>query len=89
MGFLSTLLTLPVSGPIKSVAWLAEKILEQAEQEYYNHDRVRGQLLQLELSYEMDEITLEEYLAAEEALLTRLQEIEAWYAQQNAPENQE
>ncbi|NEP85337.1 MAG: hypothetical protein F6K39_48985 [Okeania sp. SIO3B3] len=55
---------------------MAAKLTEQAENEYYNEEAVRGHLLQLELSCDMDEISEAEYLAAEETLLQRLQEIE-------------
>ncbi len=75
MGFLIDLLTLPVMGPIKGVVWIAEKVAEQAEKELYDEDAVRGQLMELELRYDLGEISEEEYLAAEEALLARLKVI--------------
>ncbi len=72
MGKLTTLLTLPASGPIKAVLWISEQIAEQAEAELYNPEKVRGKLMELELRYDMGEITEEEYLAAEDELLERL-----------------
>jgi hypothetical protein len=72
MGFLTNLLTLPVLGPIKGIVWVAEKIAEQAENELYDADKIRGKLMELELLYDMDQICEEEYLEAEEALLERL-----------------
>ena len=72
MGFLIDLLTFPVLGPIKGVIWIAEKVAEQAEKELYDEDAVRGQLMELELRYDLGEISEEEYLEAEEALLERL-----------------
>jgi hypothetical protein len=75
MGFLIDLLTFPVMGPIKGVVWIAEKVAEQADMEMYNEDKVRGQLVELELRYDLGEISEEEYLAAEEALLERLRVI--------------
>jgi len=75
MGFLIDLLTLPVMGPIKGVMWIAEKVAEQADKEIYDEDKVRGQLMELELRYDLGEIEEEEYLAAEEALLARLRVI--------------
>jgi len=75
MGFLIDLLTFPVMGPIKGVVWIAEKVAEQADMEMYDEDKVRGQLMELELRYDMEEISEEEYLATEEALLERLRVI--------------
>ncbi len=72
MGFLIDLLTLPVMGPIKGVVWIAEKVAEQADRELYDEEAVRGQLMELELRYDLGEISEEEYLEAEEALLERL-----------------
>ncbi len=72
MGFLIDLLTFPVLGPIKGVIWIAEKVAEQVEKELYDEDAVRGQLMELELRYDLGEISEEEYLEAEEALLERL-----------------
>ena len=72
MGFLIDLLTFPVMGPIKGVVWIAEKVNEQAEKELYDEDAVRGKLTELELRYDLREMSEEEYLVAEEALLARL-----------------
>ena len=75
MGFLVNLLALPVMGPIKGVVWIAKKVAEQADTEVYDGDKVRGQLIELELRYDLEEFGEEEYLAAEEALLERLRVI--------------
>jgi hypothetical protein len=75
MGFLVDLLTLPVTGPIKGVIWIAEKVAEEAEKKLYDEDAVRGQLMELELRYDLGEISEEEYLEAEEVLLERLRVI--------------
>jgi hypothetical protein len=71
MGLITGLLTLPLA-PVRGTAWLAERIQEQAEQEYYDEDAIRGQLMELEearLSGAYDE---EEIAAAEDALIERL-----------------
>ena len=72
MGFLIDLLTFPVMGPIKGVVWIAEKVAEEADKKLYDEDTVRGQLMELELRYDLGEISEDEYLVAEEALLARL-----------------
>lgn len=66
------LLALPVTGPIEGMLWLANKIDEQAEQEFYNEPAIRGKLMELELRYDMGEISEEEFMAVEEELLARL-----------------
>jgi len=72
MGLLLKLLTLPVSGPIEGVVWIAEKLAEQADKELYDAEKVQGQLMELELRYDLEEISEEEYLATEQVLLERL-----------------
>ena len=72
MGFLINLLTFPVLGPIKGVMWIAEKVVEQADKEVYDEDKLRGLLMELELRFELGEMAEQEYLAAEELLLARL-----------------
>jgi hypothetical protein len=75
MGLLLKLLTLPVTGPIDSVIWLADKMAEQAENELYNESAVRAKLMELELRYEMGEIGEDEFNQAEEELLALLKTI--------------
>ncbi len=71
MGLLSAL-AFPVLGPIKGVMWVAEKVGEQAENQIYNADTVHGQLMELELRFDMGEISEAEFNEAEEFLLERL-----------------
>jgi len=80
MGLLATLLTLPVTGPLRGVMWIAEKAAEQAEHELYDEGAVRGQLQELELRCDLGEISEEEYLTAEESLLARLRDIREHHA---------
>lgn len=75
MGFLTDLLTFPVLGPVRMVIWIAEKVNEQVERKLYDEEAVHGQLMELELRYDLEEISEEEYLKAEEALLERLKAI--------------
>jgi Gas vesicle protein G len=78
MGLLTKLLTLPVSGPIDGLMWLANTIEEQAATVHYNEPALRNRLVELELQFEMGQITEDEYAAAEEALLTQMREARAW-----------
>lgn len=78
MGFLLKVLTFPVLGPIYGVNWIAEQIAEQAEHEMYDESAVRKKLMELEQSYDLGEISEEEYMQCEEALLDRLRMIDAY-----------
>lgn len=60
---------------IKSVHWLAKKIAEAAEAELLDEDRVRADLLELQMRLEIGEITQEDYARQEGALLERLSAI--------------
>jgi len=72
MSLLFDLLTFPLMGPIKGVTWIAEKIVETADKELYSEEAIRGKLLELELHYELGEISEEKYLELEEDLLKML-----------------
>ena len=77
MGMLLNLLTAPLLAPVQGVTWIAEKLAEQADNELYNEGAVRGQLMELELRLDMGEISEDEFMAVEEALLERLKMIRA------------
>ena len=81
MGLLD-ILTFPFLGPIKGVVWVADKLSEQAENEIFNADAVSGQLMELELRFDLGEITEQEFLEAEESLLERLKFIREYYSQE-------
>ena len=69
MGILFDILAFPLMGPIKGVTWIAEKMVEQAEKELYSVDAIRGKLLELELKFDLGEISEKDYEALEETLL--------------------
>lgn len=73
---LMKLLLSPVMGPINGVVWIAEKIEERANTEFDDQENLNKQLLTLQLSLDMGEITEEEYDAQEEEILLKLQELE-------------
>ncbi|GAF86302.1 unnamed protein product [marine sediment metagenome] len=51
-----------------------EKIRDTAEEELYGEEKIKQELLELQMNLEMDEITEEEYMAAETVLMQRLDE---------------
>mgnify|MGYP006274253357 CR=1 FL=1 len=74
MGLLTTLLTLPVSGPLKGAWWAVETVREAAEAEFYDPGAIRAELAALEARLLAGEIDEDAYEAAEEPLLDRLEE---------------
>lgn len=75
MGPLGSLLTFPLTGPLRGLLWLAEQLHDQAERELFNPDRIRQQLTELELQLDLGQISEEEYEAAETALLDQLRHL--------------
>ena len=47
MGLITGLLTLPLA-PVRGTVWLAERIQEQAEREYYDESAIRAGLQEIE-----------------------------------------
>ena len=74
MGLLSTIITAPVTGPLKGVLWIVQTLAEHAERELYDEDGIRKDLLKLEQQYELGKIGIEEFERAEDELLQRLNE---------------
>jgi hypothetical protein len=75
MGFVFGLLISPVSGPVRGVHWLAEKVAEEAERRYLDEAGVRAELSELQMRLEMGEITEEQYAGQERVLVERLSAI--------------
>lgn len=72
MSLLGTIATAPLTGPLKGVLWIVKTLAEHAEQELYNEDNIRRDLLRLEQQYELGKITLNEFESAESEMLQRL-----------------
>ncbi len=71
---LTDILSLPFAGPARLSLWLLRTVVERAEAELYDEGRIRGELGELEISYEMGEISEEDFFKAEDALMERLRE---------------
>jgi len=61
--------------PLKGLMWLAKKINEVAEAEFSDEGRIKENLMQLQLRFEMDEIDEQEYYRQEKEILDRLNTI--------------
>jgi Gas vesicle protein G len=71
VGLITGLLTLPLA-PVRGTMWLAERILDQAELEFYDEGAIRAQLLEIERAREAGEIDDQTAAEAEDILLERL-----------------
>ena len=58
--------------PVKGFFGIFEKIHEMAERELSDEDYIRERLMELQLRFELDEISEEEYNKQEKELLARL-----------------
>jgi Gas vesicle protein G len=65
------LLGLPLA-PVRGVMWLAEQVLEHAEDEFYDPGRIRAQLEQVDEARRSGELSEEECVEIENELLQRL-----------------
>lgn len=62
--------------PLKGVVWVAEKIQDLVEKEFTDQDKIKEKLMALQLRYELDEISEEEYDKQENELLMLLDAIQ-------------
>lgn len=71
MGLLTTLIGLPLA-PVRGTAWVAERVLEEAERQYYNPGVIRRQLEEISDAREAGTISDEDARALEKELVARL-----------------
>lgn len=71
MGLLTGVLTLPLA-PVRGLAWVAAQLQDEAEDQLYNEERIRAELLQLELDSEEGLVDDAERAAREDDLFERL-----------------
>jgi hypothetical protein len=72
VGLITGLLTLPLA-PVRGVAWVTEKVAEQAEQELYDESRILRELAELESAHEDGLIDQEAFEQGVDELLIRLE----------------
>jgi len=66
------ILTFPVLGAPRMVHWMGKKLAEEAEHEELDEGKLQGQLLELQMRYELEELSEEEYSEQETAILDKL-----------------
>jgi hypothetical protein len=70
------LLFAPVLGPIEGVSWIAKKLLEQADVSTNDLESLQKQLLALQLSFDMGDLSEADFEVQEEEILIAIQAIE-------------
>nr|WP_257019670.1 gas vesicle protein GvpG [Streptomyces sp. TLI_235] len=76
MGLLTQILTLPLA-PVRGTVWVLERIVETAENEYYDPAPVERELAELESDLLAGRIDEETFDRREDELLDRLDDIRA------------
>jgi chorismate mutase len=71
VGLITGLITLPLA-PVRATTWLAERLLEQAEAEYYSEERIRELLAEVHDARAAGELDPAEAARIEDELLERL-----------------
>ena len=73
MGLISGILKLPLA-PLTGTVWIAERLEEQAEAEYYDEGVIQAELREIDAARQAGTIGDEDADRAEDALLQRLLE---------------
>jgi len=61
--------------PLKGVIWMGEKLGDMAQKELSDKGRIKEELMRLQLLFELDDISKEEYDKKENELLDRFDAI--------------
>ena len=78
MSLLGKVLFFPISGPVAGIRWSLNKVVQVAEEELTDDAPVKQDLMELQMKLELGDITDEEYVEQEAALMARLREVRAW-----------
>jgi len=85
MGLISGLLLFPISGPVYGLQFIVDQLRDQAEAELLDEDRIRADLVNLNVLHDLGEISDEEHTALEDAFIERLNMIRAYKERQLDP----
>ena len=78
MGLLGKILFFPVTGPVAGIRWSLNKVIQVAEEELTDDAPLKQELMELQMKLELGDITDDEYVEHEAALMARLREVRAW-----------
>ena len=81
MGLLKHLLFWPVTGPLYLIDFSLGKVEGVVREELTDDSAVKAELLELQLALELGDITDEQYVEREAALMYRLREVRDWREQ--------
>jgi len=75
LGFSLLDVVFPFLIPVKGVVWIGKKLTETADVEITDKSKIREELLDLQMRFEMGEVSEEEYKKKETRLLEKLEAI--------------
>src|ERR1041384_3453881 len=78
MGLISKLVFFPVTGPIAGIKWSMGQLQNVVEEQLSDDQPVKQELMELQMQLELGDITDDEYVDREAALMLRLREVRAW-----------
>ena len=78
MGLLTTLLFFPVAGPVAGIRWSLSKVQSVVEEELTDDTPVKQDLMELQMKFELGDITDAEYAEQEVVIMARLREVREW-----------
>ena len=76
------LLTAPITLPLSGFRFVLGRVEEMAERELYDEERIREDLLLLQLRLDEGEITDDEYVTEEADIMVRLRAAREYWQQQ-------
>jgi hypothetical protein len=78
VGLLSSIVLFPFTGPVAGIRWTLGKVQRVVEDELVDDTPVKESIMELQIQLELGDITDEEYLVEEAALMRRLRDIREW-----------
>jgi hypothetical protein len=78
VGLISNILFFPITGPVAGIKWSLNQVVQVAQEELTDDAPVKQELMELQMKLELGDITDDEYVEREAALMVRLREVRAW-----------
>ena len=75
MGLLMKVLAAPVTGPVNGFTWIAKKLAEKVESEVFDPKKIQKELEDLQMKFDLGQITEDQLEQGETLLLERLKAI--------------
>ena len=72
--------------PVSLVTWLGKQVQKQIEEERTDEGKIQEELMELQLLYEMEEITKKEYKEKETEIMQRLEAIRKYKEEKEGSE---